>query len=38
VDKLKGLGLPMGTLLATISVLQIKGLVRSLPGGMVCRN
>ena len=38
VDKLKHLGYPMGTLLAVISVLQIKGLVRSLPGGMICRN
>ena len=38
VDKLKKLGLPMGALLAAISVLQIKGLVRSLPGGMISRN
>ena len=38
VDKLKHLGLPMGTLLAAISVLQIKGLVRSLPGGMISRK
>ncbi|MBQ8718514.1 MAG: DNA-processing protein DprA [Clostridia bacterium] len=38
VDKLKHLGMPMGTLLAAISVLQIKGLVRSLPGGMISRK
>ena len=38
VDKLKRLGYPMGALLAAISVLQIKGLVRSLPGGMISRN
>lgn len=35
VDKLKRLGYPMGALLAAVSVLQIKGLVRSLPGGMI---
>ncbi len=35
VDKLKRLGYPMGTLLAAVSILQIKGLVRSLPGGMI---
>ncbi len=38
VDKLKKLGIPMGALLAAISVLQIKGLVHSLPGGMISRS
>jgi predicted Rossmann fold nucleotide-binding protein DprA/Smf involved in DNA uptake len=37
VDKLKRLGYPMGSLLAAVSVLQIKGLVRSLPGGMISK-
>ncbi len=37
VDQLKRLGFPTGALLAAISVLQIKGLVRSLPGGMISR-
>lgn len=37
IDQLKRLGIPTGALLAAISVLQIKGLVRSLPGGMISR-
>ena len=38
IDKLKRMGFAMGQLLSTLSVLEIKGLVQSLPGGMVGRR
>ena len=38
VDELARVGYPIGTLMATLTVLEIKGLISSLPGGMYIRK
>lgn len=38
VDDLVKLGYPIGVLMATLTVLEIKGLISSLPGGMYIRK
>jgi hypothetical protein len=37
IDRLQSLGYSTGELLAALSLLEIKGLIQTLPGGLYCR-
>jgi hypothetical protein len=37
IDRLQSLGYSTGELLAALSLLEIRGLIQTLPGGLYCR-